>query len=193
MIRIVFFDDDGFLTPIEVVRLAGALGEFVTETEAKHLASSSASGRIDFNTFVTWWQDGDDEIDEEDILRFSSKHFDEDTVHFPPVDRKSSGCFWGNVAQDSDDKNDDDEGHTDADGFVLETEDGVEAYKEFKGTKTGSIELGVGDTLHFMVHFLDKDGKEIEHDEDGHDDHGHDDHGDEEDGVRVSEIGRAHV
>ena len=81
------------------------------------------------------------------------------------------------------DKNDDDEGHTDADGFVLETEDGVEAYKEFKGTKTGSIELGVGDTLHFMVHFLDKDGKEIEHDEDGHDDHGHDDHGDEEDGV----------
>ena len=84
------------------------------------------------------------------------------------------------------DKNDDDEGHTDADGFVLETEDGVEAYKEFKGTKTGSIELGVGDTLHFMVHFLDKDGKEIEHEEDGHDDHGHDDHGDEEDGVRVS-------
>ena len=84
------------------------------------------------------------------------------------------------------DKNDDDEGHTDADGFVLETEDGVEAYKEFQGTKTGSIELGVGDTLHFMVHFLDKDGKEIEHEEDGHDDHGHDDHGDEEDGVRVS-------
>ena len=84
------------------------------------------------------------------------------------------------------DKNDDDEGHTDADGFVLETEDGVEAYKEFQGTKTGSIELGVGDTLHFMVHFLDKDGKEIEHEEDGHDDHGHDDHGDEEDSVRVS-------
>ena len=37
-----------------------------------------------------------------------------------------------------------------------------------------------------MVHFLDKDGKEIEHEEDGHDDHGHDDHGDDEDGVRVS-------
>ena len=77
------------------------------------------------------------------------------------------------------DKNDD-EGHTDADGFVLETEDGVEAYKEFKGVTTGSIELGVGDTLHFMVHFLDETGKEIEHEEEGHDDHG-----DEEDGVRV--------
>ena len=78
------------------------------------------------------------------------------------------------------DKNDDDEGHTDADGFVLETEDGVEAYKELKGVTTGSIELGVGDTLHFMVHFLDETGKEIEHEEEGHDDHG-----DEEDGVRV--------
>ena len=61
------------------------------------------------------------------------------------------------------DKNDDDEGHTDADGFVLETEDGVQAYKELKGVVTGSISLGVGDTLHYMVHFLDHDGKEIEH------------------------------
>ena len=78
------------------------------------------------------------------------------------------------------DNNDDDEGHTDADGFVLETEDGVEAYRELKGAVTGSIELAVGDTLHFMVHFLDAAGNEIEHEEEGHDDHG-----DEEDGVRV--------
>ena len=86
------------------------------------------------------------------------------------------------------DENKEDEDHTDADGFILETEDGVEAYKEFKGTVTGSVSLGVGDTLHFMVHFLDHDGDEIEHDD--HDDHGHDDHGDDhgddEDGVRVS-------
>ena len=86
------------------------------------------------------------------------------------------------------DENKDDEDHTDADGFILETEDGVEAYREFKGAVTGSVSLGVGDTLHYMVHFLDHDGKEIEHEEDGHDDHGHDDHGDgdDEDGVRVS-------
>ena len=86
------------------------------------------------------------------------------------------------------DENKEDEDHTDADGFILETEDGVEAYKEFKGAVTGSVSLGVGDTLHFMVHFLDHDGDEIEHDD--HDDHGHDDHGDDhgddEDGVRVS-------
>ncbi len=82
------------------------------------------------------------------------------------------------------DENKDEEEHTDADGFILETEDGVEAYREFKGAVTGSVSLGVGDTLHFMVHFLDHDGDEIEHDD--HDDHGHDDHGDDEDGVRVS-------
>ena len=86
------------------------------------------------------------------------------------------------------DENKDDEDHTDADGFILETEDGVEAYRELKGAVTGSVSLGVGDTLHYMVHFLDHDGKEIEHEEDGHDDHGHDDHGDgdDEDEVRVS-------
>ena len=41
------------------------------------------------------------------------------------------------------DENKGDEDHTDADGFILETEDGVEAYKEFKGTVTGSVSLGV--------------------------------------------------
>ena len=86
------------------------------------------------------------------------------------------------------DENEEDPDHTDADGFVLETEDGVQAYREFKGAVTGSVSLSVGDTLHFMVHFLDHDGDEIEHDD--HDDHGHDDHGDDhgddEDGVRVS-------
>ena len=92
------------------------------------------------------------------------------------------------------DKNDDDEGHTDADGFVLETEDGVEAYKELKGTKTGSIELGVGDTLHFMVHFLDENGKEIEHEEEGHDDEeeGHDDEEDAADREAKSLLLLAH-
>ena len=82
------------------------------------------------------------------------------------------------------DENKDEEDHTDADGFILETEDGVEAYKELKGAVTGSVSVGVGDTLHFMVHFLDHDGKEIEHDD--HDDHGHSDDGDDEDGIRVS-------
>ena len=82
------------------------------------------------------------------------------------------------------DENEEDPDHTDADGFVLETEDGVQAYREFKGAVTGSVSLSVGDTLHFMVNFLDHDGDEIEHDD--HDDHGHDDHGDDEDGVRVS-------
>lgn len=89
-------------------------------------------------------------------------------------------AFFVIACEDSDD---DAEEHVDAEGFILETEDGVEAYREFKGSVTGSVSLSVNDTLHFMVHFLDDNGKEIEHEED-HDDH--DDHGDEEAEIKVS-------
>ena len=89
-------------------------------------------------------------------------------------------AFFVIACEDSDD---DAEEHVDAEGFILETEDGVEAYREFKGTVTGSVSLSVNDTLHFMVHFLDDDGKEIEHEEE-HDDH--DDHGEEEAEIKVS-------
>ncbi|MEE3302187.1 MAG: hypothetical protein VX177_00345 [Candidatus Neomarinimicrobiota bacterium] len=85
--------------------------------------------------------------------------------------------FFVIACEDSDD---DAEEHVDAEGFILETEDGVEAYREFKGTVTGSVSLSVNDTLHFMVHFLDDDGKEIEHEEE------HDDHGEEEAEIKVS-------
>ena len=44
---------------------------------------------------------------------------------------------------------------------------------------TGSLTLSVGDTLELSVHFLDHDGNEIEHEEDGEEDH--------EDGLVVSE------
>ncbi len=53
--------------------------------------------------------------------------------------------------------------HTDADGFILESEDGTEVYREFEGTSDGVISLAVGDTLELFVHFLDHDGNEIEH------------------------------
>ena len=58
-----------------------------------------------------------------------------------------------------------DEEHTDAEGFILETSSGTEMYREFKGTQTGSVTLTAGDTLELSVHFLDDDGKEMEHDE----------------------------
>ena len=65
-----------------------------------------------------------------------------------------------------DDNHNHDEDHTDADGFILENEDGTEMYREFEGAMTGSLTLGVGDTLELSVHFLDHDGNEIEHEED---------------------------
>ena len=80
-------------------------------------------------------------------------------------------CFvlFFNFACEEDDHDHDDE-HTDADGFVLESDTGAEVYREFEGESTGSITLGVGDTLELSVHFLDHDGEEIEHEEEEHED-----------------------
>ena len=81
------------------------------------------------------------------------------------------------------------EGHTDADGLVLES-NGVEVYREFEGAiVTNTLSLTVGDTLELSVHFLDHEGNEIEHSDDEHDDHDDhgDDHDDDGDGLVVSE------
>ena len=72
---------------------------------------------------------------------------------------------------EDDDHDNHDEGHTDADGFILENESGTEVYREFEGAVTGSVALSVGDTLELSVHFLDHEGNEIEHEEEEGDDH----------------------
>mgnify|MGYP001185860246 CR=1 FL=1 len=81
----------------------------------------------------------------------------------------SSVMFFTTGCEDDDhDDHDHDEEHTDADGFILEDENGAEIYREFEGAMEGSIVLSVGDTLELLVHFLDHDGDEIEHDDDEH-------------------------
>ena len=89
------------------------------------------------------------------------------------------GMFLITTSCEDDDHEHDDE-HTDADGFVLEDENGSEVYREFEGAIEGSVSLSVGDTLEISVHFLDHDGNEIEHEE-------NDEHDDEEDELVVSE------
>ena len=86
------------------------------------------------------------------------------------------------ACEDNNDGSEED-GHTDADGFILEA-NGAEIYREFKGSTSGSVTLKVGGDLDLSVHFLDEDGKEIEHEEEEKDDHDHD-HGDEEE-LKVS-------
>ena len=71
--------------------------------------------------------------------------------------------FFNFACEDDHDDHDHDDEHTDADGFVLESGNGVVVYREFEGAVEGSITLGVGDTLELSVHFLDHDGDEIEH------------------------------
>ena len=79
-------------------------------------------------------------------------------------------CFmlFFNFACEDDDHDDHDHGHTDADGFILESENGTEVYKEFEGVVTGAVTLNVGDTLELAVHFLNHEGNEIEHEEGEH-------------------------
>ncbi len=87
--------------------------------------------------------------------------------------------FTTGCEDDDHDDHDHDEGHTDAEGFVLEDESGAEVYREFEGAMTGTVALAVGETLELTVHFLDHDGEEIEHEEE----EGEEDH---EDGIEVS-------
>ena len=80
---------------------------------------------------------------------------------------------------ESHDDHDHEEGHTDADGFILEDAAGNEVYREFEGAMTGSVTLAVGETLELSVHFLDHEGNEIAHEEEGEGE-------DHEDGLAVS-------
>jgi len=70
-----------------------------------------------------------------------------------------------------DDHDDDHDEHIDADGFVLEDENGTEIYREFEGATEGTITLNVGDEIELSVHFLDHDGDEVEHDEEKEEEH----------------------
>ena len=84
-----------------------------------------------------------------------------------------SFIFVALLAFSCDDANDNDspEEHTDAEGFILEDENGNVLYREFEGEiVTSNITLGVGDELELSIHFLDHDGNEIVHEEEEHED-----------------------
>ena len=65
----------------------------------------------------------------------------------------SFSLFFVTGCEDDDHNHDHDEDHTDADGFILEDASGSELYREFEGAVTGSITLGVNDTLSFQYIF----------------------------------------
>ena len=88
--------------------------------------------------------------------------------------------FTTGCEDDDHDDHDHEEGHTDADGFILEDAAGNEVYREFEGAMTGSVTLAVGETLELSVHFLDHEGNEIAHEEEEEEGEDH------EDGLEVS-------
>ena len=83
-----------------------------------------------------------------------------------------TGILFLNFACEDDDHDDHahpDEGHTDAEGFVLEDGSQTIVYRQFMGDVTiNNLSVVVGDEKELRVHFLDDDGAEIEHDDDEH-------------------------
>lgn len=65
--------------------------------------------------------------------------------------------------------------HADADGFALEV-DGAEVYRQFQGTDSGGLTVGVGAEIDVHVVFLDATGAEfhVGEEEEEEDEHGHD-------------------
>ena len=60
------------------------------------------------------------------------------------------------------------EEHTEAEGLILENEDGEEEYRQFQGDVTGSISVAKDATLELVVHFLDSSNEEIVHEDEDH-------------------------
>ena len=90
-----------------------------------------------------------------------------------------TGAMLFTIGCEDETHDDHEEGHTDADGFILEDASGNEVYREFEGAVTGSVTLAVGETLELSVHFLDHEGNEIAHEEEEEGE-------DHEDGLAVS-------
>lgn len=92
-----------------------------------------------------------------------------------------TGAMLFTIGCEDETHDDHEEGHTDADGFILEDASGNEVYREFEGAVTGSVTLAVGETLELSVHFLDHEGNEIAHEEEEEGE-------DHEDGLVVSDF-----
>ncbi|MDP7674520.1 MAG: hypothetical protein QGI31_06785 [Dehalococcoidia bacterium] len=63
--------------------------------------------------------------------------------------------------RDSEHDHDHEEVHADVDGFLLQTSDNQEIYREFKGSTSGNILIKGGQSLELSVSFLDDDRNKI--------------------------------
>ncbi|GEM_PF-342952 len=77
------------------------------------------------------------------------------------------------IVDDHDHEEEEAQLHADADGFALEV-DGAEVYRQFQGTDSGGLTVGVGAEIEVHVVFLDATGAEFHVGEEEEDEHGHD-------------------
>ena len=77
------------------------------------------------------------------------------------------------IVEDDHDHDHDAPLHADADGFFLEV-NGAEVYRQFQGTESGGLTVGVGQEIEVHVVFLDGTGGEAHlHEVEAVDEHGH--------------------
>ena len=77
--------------------------------------------------------------------------------------------------------------HADADGFVLNV-GGVEVYRQFQGTETGGLTVGVGEEIEVHVEFLNPAGALFTPEPEGEEEEGHE-HEHEEEAFALSLTG----
>ena len=77
--------------------------------------------------------------------------------------------------------------HADADGFVLNV-DSVEVYRQFQGTETGGLTVGVGEEIEVHVEFLNPAGALFTPEPEGEEEEGHE-HEHEEEAFALSLTG----
>ena len=77
--------------------------------------------------------------------------------------------------------------HADADGFVLHV-DNVEVYRQFQGTETGGLTVGVGEEIEVHVEFLNPAGALFTPEPEGEEEEGHE-HEHEEEAFALSLTG----
>lgn len=79
--------------------------------------------------------------------------------------------------------------HADADGFVLNV-GGVEVYRQFQGTETGGLTVGVGEEIEVHVEFLNPAGALFTPEPEGEEEEGHEhEHEHEEEAFALSLTG----
>ena len=94
-------------------------------------------------------------------MKFFDRHFVPNIAKYVFSTLIVTSVFFISACDTDDDHDHDHAEHADVDGFLLQTLDNKEVYREFKGATSGSILVKSGESLELSVTCLDDDGNKI--------------------------------